>query len=325
MNQELYNSITGSVAGQFLAFKDHFDSLLSVEDADLAPLMDCLKLRNGKMLRPILVLLIGRYYGFPTDRLYNVAASIELLHTATLIHDDVVDNSMLRRGMASFNAVFDNKMSILFGDYVVSMSLGEMSRSGMIHNVEYLSQLSKTLSSGEITQLNVRTKDVLSEDSYFDIISRKTACLFSAAGHIAAYTCGAPSCEVDMFCEFGRLVGLCFQIKDDIFDYFPSAATGKPSGNDLKEGKFTLPAIYALNHSDKDWTSTIRDVRNCMATPQQMRLVTDYSIEHGGIEYANGYMQRLSSQAISLLPAGMPQELRTAFTDYMSLIINRDR
>lgn len=322
---DLFKSITEPIGSEMEKFKSYFVSLFDTDDADLAPLLDCLKSRNGKMLRPILALLIGKYYGFPSDRIYNVASSLELLHTASLIHDDVVDNSMLRRGNASFNAVFDNKMSILFGDYVVALSLQEMAKTGDSDNVSYMSQLSMMLSSGEIAQLNIRSSLDLSEESYFDIISRKTACLFSCAAHLAARVSGASDADIESFAEFGRLAGLCFQIRDDIFDYTASDNIGKPSGIDMKEGKITLPAIYAMKTSDSDWSDTIRDIRACVATDDQIRTLTEYSIANGGVEYAVTRMREIASQALGLLPEGMPDKLHTAFADYIELVIRRER
>lgn len=322
---DLLKSITEPIDGELGCFKKYFSSLMDTDDSGLAVLLDCLKTRNGKMLRPILALLIGKYYGFPSDGIYNVAASMELLHTASLIHDDVVDNSMLRRGNPSFNAVFDNKMAILFGDYVVGLSLEEMAKTGNVGNVARLSSLSKTLSSGEIAQLGIRSSLELSEDNYFDIIYRKTASLFSTAAYLAAFVSGAATSEAETFSEFGRLAGLCFQIRDDIFDYLPTEGLGKPSGIDMKEGKITLPAIYALNTSDLDWSDTVRDIRNCVATDDQIKAVAEYSIEHSGIQYADNRMHELAAQALELLPYNMSDTLREAFSDYIELLIRRER
>lgn len=321
---DLFRSITEPIDSELSRFKEHFSSLLDTDDANLAVLLDCLKARNGKMLRPVLALLIGKYYGFPSDSIYNVAVSLELLHTASLIHDDVVDNSILRRGNASFNAIFDNKMSILFGDYVVGMSLEEMAKTGD-GNVSILSGISKTLSSGEIAQLSVRSSLELSEDSYFDIISRKTACLFSNVAYLAARVSGATESEALSFSGFGRMSGLCFQIRDDIFDYLPTECLGKPSGIDMREGKITLPAIYALNASGLDWSDTVRDIRGCVATDEQIKAVTEYTIGHGGIRYAESRMQEFASQAMEFLPGDMPDTLRRAFSDYIDLVISRER
>ena len=189
--------------------------------------------------------------------------------------------------------------------------------------VEHLSKLIGTLSEGEINQLNALDNDTLSEDVYFDIISKKTAILFSSCTELSAVLSGASDQDAEAFRQFGHVSGLCFQIMDDILDYHSSDETGKPSGNDLKEGKFTLPAIYALNHSDRDWSGHIRAIRSLCATPEQIKEVTDYTVSNGGIQYAVSKMEELKKQAIQGLPAFIPSDLRCALESYLELITNR--
>jgi len=279
--------------------------------------------RNGKMMRPILTLLVSKCYGVIPDSAYHLAAAVELLHQGSLIHDDVVDESEQRRGRRSANAAFDNRMAVLLGDYVVSMALQQITATADIKSVDVLSKLIGTLSEGEINQLNALNDTTLSEEKYFDIISKKTAILFSSCTLLSAHLSGASADDIEAFRQFGNIAGLCFQIMDDILDYHDSAETGKPSGNDMKEGKFTLPAIYALNHSDKDWSNHIKAVRSLTATPEQIREITDFTLSNGGIEYAVTKMEELKKQAIQGLPAFISPELRTAFTSYLELITNR--
>lgn len=321
----MYNSVIKPIGHELEAFKKYFHSLFYTDEDDLRPLLKRLSRQDGKMLRPVLVLLTAKYFGFPTERIYNVAAAVELLHTSTLIHDDVVDNSMLRRGKESFNALFDNKIAVLFGDYVVAMSLAEMAKSGDLRNIQYMSALSRTLSSGELSQLFVRSSNAVSEESYYDIITRKTASLFSDCARMSATTCGATEREVQYFADFGLYAGICFQIKDDIFDYFPSSDTGKPSGNDMSEGKLTLPAIYAISTSETDMSDDIISVRNLTATPDQLSSMTDFAIARGGIEYAEKRMADYSEKALACLPHNMSAELKEAFASYIQLIVNRNR
>jgi octaprenyl-diphosphate synthase len=275
------------------------------------------------MMRPILALLVSKSYGNIPDSVYHLAAAVELLHQGSLIHDDVVDESEQRRGRRSANAAFDNRMAVLLGDYVVSMALQQICATGDIKSVDILSELIGTLSEGEITQLNALNDTTLSEDVYFDIISKKTAILFSSCTSLSAHLSGASAGDIEAFRQFGNIAGLCFQIMDDILDYHDSAETGKPSGNDMKEGKFTLPAIYALNNSDKDWSDHIKAVRSLTASPQQIREISDYTLSNGGIEYAIAKMEELKKQAIQGLPAFISPELRTAFSSYLELITNR--
>ena len=310
---------------EFDEFRTRYSSLFSCPNPSVDLLLKFLSRRNGKMMRPILVLLVSKCYGQIPESAYHLAAAVELLHQGSLIHDDVVDESEQRRGRRSANAAFDNRMAVLLGDYVVSMALQQITATADIRSVEMLSKLIGTLSEGEINQLNALDYDTLSEDVYFDIISKKTAILFSSCTELSALLSGASSQETQAFREFGHVAGLCFQIMDDILDYHSSQETGKPSGNDMKEGKFTLPAIYALNNSGLDWSGHIKAIRSLSATPEQIKEVTDYTVSNGGIEYAVRKMEELKKQAIQGLPAFISPAIREAFVSYLELITNRAR
>ena len=307
----------------FNEFSQRYSRLFSSANPGVDLLLKFLLERKGKLMRPILVLLVAKCYGQVNDGAYHLASAVELLHQGSLIHDDVVDESDKRRGKVSANAVYDNKMAVLLGDYIVSQALRQITATNNVACVEALSALIGTLSEGEITQLNALDSSTLSEDLYFDIISKKTAVLFSTCTSLSALLSGASSQEIEAFRQFGHVAGLCFQIMDDILDYHDSAETGKPSGNDMKEGKFTLPAIYALNHSDRDWSAHIKSIRALEATPDQIREVTEYSVSNGGINYAFAKMEELKKQAIQGLPAFISAELRNSFECYLELITNR--
>ena len=308
---------------EFDEFQNRYSSLFSCSNPAVDVLLKFLSRRNGKLMRPILVLLVSKCYGQIPDSAYHLAAAVELLHQGSLIHDDVVDESDKRRGRRSANAAFDNRIAVLLGDYIVSMALQQITATGDVRSIDNLSTLIGTLSEGEINQLNALNDTTLSEEVYFDIISKKTAILFSSCTSLSALLSGASEADVEAFRQFGHVAGLCFQIMDDILDYHDSGETGKPSGNDLKEGKFTLPAIYALNHSDRDWTGHIKAIRSLEATPEQIREVTDYSVFNGGIEYAVAKMDELKKQAIQGLPASISPELRNSFVSYLELITHR--
>ena len=315
--------ICAPIQVEFDEFRTRYSSLFSCSNPAVDMMLKFLLRRNGKMMRPILVLLVSKCYGQIPDNVYSLAAAVELLHQGSLIHDDVVDESDQRRGRRSANAAFDNRLAVLLGDYVVSMALQQITATNDIKSVDTLSELIGTLSEGEINQLNALNETLLSEDVYFDIISKKTAVLFSSCTSLSAHLSGASSQEVEAFRMFGQVAGLCFQIMDDILDYHDSAETGKPSGNDMKEGKFTLPAIYALNNSQQDWSSHIKAIRSLSATPEQIREVTDYTLSNGGIEYAVHKMDVLKKQAIQGLPAFISPDLRGALTGFLELITNR--
>ncbi|MBR4793971.1 MAG: polyprenyl synthetase family protein [Bacteroidaceae bacterium] len=317
--------ICAPIEVEFEEFRKRYSSLFSSANPGVDILLKFLLERKGKLMRPILVLLVAKSYGKVSDSTYHLASAVELLHQGSLIHDDVVDESDKRRGKKSANAVYDNKMAVLLGDYIVSMALRQIAATANIKSVDALSALIGTLSEGEITQLNALDNNTLSEELYFDIISKKTAILFSSCTSLSAILSGASSDEVEAFRQFGHVAGLCFQIMDDILDYHDSSETGKPSGNDFKEGKFTLPAIYALTHSNRDWSVHIKAIRSLEATPQQIREVTEYSVSNGGIDYALAKMEELKNQAIQGLPSFISADLRTAFTSYLELITNRSK
>ena len=317
------NQICMPVEAEFDEFRSRYSSLFSCYNPAVDVLLKFLSRRNGKMMRPLLVLLVSRCYGQVPDSVYHLGAAVELLHQGSLIHDDVVDESEKRRGHRSANAAFDNRLAVLLGDYVVSMALQQITATADVRCVQHLSKLIGTLSEGEINQLNALDFDTLSEDVYFDIISKKTAILFSTCTELSAVLSGASGQEIEGFRQFGHVAGLCFQIMDDILDYHSSDETGKPSGNDMKEGKFTLPAIYALNSSGRDWSAHIKAIRSLSATPEQIKEVTDYTVSNGGIDYAVRKMDELKKQAIQGLPAFISTDLRTAFESYLELITNR--
>ena len=313
------------IEAEFDEFKSKYSSLFSCSNPAVDLLLKFLLQRNGKMMRPVLVMLVAKSFGELSDSIYHLASAVELVHQGSLIHDDVVDESETRRGKSSANATFDNRLAVLLGDYIVSKSLQEVVATQNLECVNAISTLIGTLSEGEITQLDVLNSTTLSEDAYFEIITGKTASLFSACTTLSAILCGASEDEIEAFRTYGNIAGLCFQIMDDILDYHDSKETGKPSGNDLKEGKFTLPAIYALTHSNRDWSTHIKAIRSLSATPEQIREVTEYTLSNAGIDYAIRKMHELKSQALNVLPASISETLRTAFTSYLELIVNRSK
>jgi len=315
--------ICAPIEFEFDEFSKRYSQLFSSANPGIDLLLKFLLERKGKLMRPILVLLVAKCFGQVNDNTYHLASAVELLHQGSLIHDDVVDESDKRRGKKSANAVYDNKMAVLLGDYVVSMALKQITATDNVKCVDALSTLIGTLSEGEILQLNALDDTTLSEDVYFDIISKKTSILFSSSTSLSALLSGASESDIEAFRQFGHVAGLCFQIMDDILDYHDSAETGKPSGNDLKEGKFTLPAIYALTHSSRDWSAHIKAIRSLEATPEQIRQVTEYSVSNGGIDYAFAKMDELKKQALQDLPVFIPDNLRAAFSAYLELITNR--
>ena len=282
--------------------------------------------RAGKRMRPMLIMLMAKNYGTVNDATLHAAVGLELLHTASLVHDDVVDESRERRGQASVNALYDNKVAVLVGDYILSTALLHVS---ITHNeviVRYLAELGRTLSDGEILQLTSIADSEISEETYYKIISRKTAALFEACCAIGAISAGVPEDRVGEAKKFGRTLGIIFQIRDDIFDYYDSAEIGKPTGNDMAEGKLTLPAIYALRSTgDKEMLAIARKVKDgTVATDEIARLVA-FTKANGGIEYAERRMQELHAEAMAFIrtEVGDPA-LKKSLTAYLDFVVKRN-
>ena len=237
--------IKAPIEGELEQFIRLFNSSLTHDGRLQEEIFARIRQRAGKRMRPMLIMLMAKNYGRVTDATLHAAVGLELLHTASLVHDDVVDESRERRGQASVNAVYDNKVAVLVGDYILSTALLHVS---ITHNeliVRYLAELGRTLSDGEILQLTSIGDEEISEQTYYQIISRKTAALFEACCAIGAISAGMTEERVGEAKRFGRTLGMIFQIRDDIFDYYDSPEIGKPTGNDMAEGKLTLPAIYA--------------------------------------------------------------------------------
>ena len=214
-----------------------YDKVLSHEDDLLGTILEHVRSRKGKMMRPILVLLTAKEFAPVNEVTYNVALALELFHNASLLHDDVVDESAERRGQASVNATYDNKVAVLVGDYILSTALLHVARTHSEKIVTYLAELGRTLSDGEILQLsNIGRRDI-SEQVYYDVIKQKTAALFEACCGIGALSAGASNEDIERAKQFGQNLGVIFQIRDDIFDYYDSPEIGKPTGNDMAEGK----------------------------------------------------------------------------------------
>ena len=236
---------------EMTTFREVFDASLETSNPLLKEVLAYIRQRNGKMMRPMLTMLVAKAFGELSSGAYHAAATMEMLHTASLVHDDVVDESNERRGQPSVNSAFNNKISVLVGDYLLSTALHHASLTRNPDIVIAVSCLGQELSEGEILQLSNISNAELSETTYYEIIRKKTAALFATCAQLGAMSSGASAEQVETFRLYGEKVGICFQIKDDIFDYFDSPELGKPTGNDMLEGKLTLPAIHAVNtHGD---------------------------------------------------------------------------
>ena len=313
------------VEQELAAYKELFDLALAHEDDFLGQALNYVRQRQGKMMRPILVLLMAKELGEVCKNSLRSAVTLELLHTASLVHDDVVDESGERRGQRSVNAVYDNKVAVLVGDYLLSASLLKAAETGHIRVVEIISRLGGTLSEGEISQLANIRREAITEEAYFHIIYHKTAALFAACAELGAISAGGDEQYVARARRFGEIIGECFQIRDDIFDYFSDSAIGKPTGNDMREGKLTLPAIYAINRTDcadvREWA---RKVKTGEATADDIQNLVEYTKQNGGIDYAEKRMQELHDEAVAMLSAWNNPEVRDALHGYIDFVVERN-
>lgn len=283
--------------------------------------------KKGKQIRPVMVILSARLLGEVNDNVIRGAVAVELLHNASLIHDDVVDDTRLRRDARTINGIWDNHLAVLVGDFFLSNSLILASDTGDLRIVGSIASLGRQLSIGELDEIYNARYNHLDEEVYFNIIYRKTASLFVSCAEIGAAAAGeTDSRRLESLKEFARLLGLCFQIRDDVFDYFPDGGIGKPTGNDLREGKITLPLLHVLETgSGEEHDRMMELARRESLTPAEISTLVGYAVENGGIEYARRTMKRLHEEACAVLRDNFPpSETREAFISLIDFIINRD-
>ncbi|MDR1937057.1 MAG: polyprenyl synthetase family protein [Tannerellaceae bacterium] len=287
------------VIAEYNQFNDSFFNSLSSSTLMLQSAIERIMQSTGKHIRPLLVLLTAKACGSITDKTINSAVLLELLHTASLIHDDVIDETKERRGVPSLNAFFDNRISVLVGDYFLSSALIRSIHMGDIRIMSIVSEVGKALAEGEIRQLEVAEEVILDEVSYLQVIQKKTAKLLSACAEIGAISACATNEQINCCRLFGEYLGYCFQIKDDVFDYFIDLNIGKPTGNDIIEGKVTLPLLYSLhNESNKERFHYQQIIKNKDFTSQHINELIAFAKASGGIEYAESRMKDYHDSAI---------------------------
>lgn len=307
-------------------FVSLFNRALSSNEGLLHEALNHIRGKGGKRMRPMLILLMAANYGEITDVTQHAAVGLELLHTASLVHDDVVDESNERRGQSSVNAEYNNKVAVLVGDYILSTALLQVSFTHSEPIVRYLAELGRTLSNGEILQLtNIQNVDI-SEEVYYQVIKQKTAALFEACAGIGALSVGVSEVEVEYAKTFGRNLGMIFQIRDDIFDYYHSSQIGKPTGSDMADGKLTLPIIYALNSTaDKAMLELAARVKNNTITAEEIERLVDFAKRNGGIDYAERKMWSLHADAVEFIETGVKSpEIRQSLHAYLDYVIKRN-
>ncbi len=313
----------GSELNDFISL---FNQSLTHEDGLLGSALAHIRQRGGKRMRPMLILLTARNYGVVSDVTLHGAVGLELLHTASLVHDDVVDESSERRGQASVNATYDNKVAVLVGDYILSTALLNVSFTGHQDIIQNLAELGRTLSNGEILQLTNIQNQEISEEVYYQVIRQKTAALFESCSAVGALSVGATSEQVEQAKKFGQNIGIIFQIRDDIFDYYDSKEIGKPTGNDMAEGKLTLPVIYALNKYPLESMLTLaKKVKSGTVNADEIAVLVEFAKTSGGIEYAEQRMNYFADEARKYIDAYVTDDsLKAAFNAYLEFVIQRN-
>lgn len=280
--------------------------------------------RKGKQIRPLFVFLSAGAAGEFNDSVYRAASLIELLHTATLVHDDVVDDSLERRGFFSINALWKNKIAVLVGDFLLSKGLLLSVENKDFELLRITSDAVRLMSEGELLQIEKARRLDITEEVYFEIITRKTASLIASCCACGAYASGASVELVERMREFGEKVGIAFQIKDDLFDYENSSLIGKPTGIDIKEQKMTLPLIYALSKaSASEKRRVISTVKNNNNDPKKVAEVIDFVRKSGGLEYAEQRMQEIKNAAISMLEELPESVYRKSLVDLVNFTTER--
>lgn len=322
-NMDILSTISESLKDELATFNALFAKAFESEDKLLQAVCAHVHQRVGKQMRPVVVLLSARLCGGATNNTYESAAAYEILHTGSLVHDDVVDNTMQRRGQESVNAIFNNQAAVLVGDYLLTKAMRFISNTRDLRLLDLLVRLGEEIARGELLQLQ-HAYSIPTEEEYYEIIRHKTASLFAVCAKSGALTATDDVEKHERLEEFGELLGLCFQIKDDIFDYTPSAKIGKPVMNDIREGKVTLPLLHALQQaSEEERNETMRIINSHNITDEVVGKVQALVERYDGIGYAVEQMNRLTQRAKEALKGFEDEETKEMFIKLMEYVKDR--
>lgn len=321
-----FQSIQKSIAPELDMLNKRISDTLASPNALMNQVIEGYLKSKGKQIRPIIVILSAKLLGEVNENVISAATAVELLHNATLIHDDVVDDTKLRRGQPTINNIWDNHIAVLVGDFFLSSALLQAIETNDIKIIKSITNLGKLLSIGEIDQIYNARFHNLNEDAYFETIYRKTASLFVSCVEVGAFAVGASDDDTQRLAKVARLLGLCFQIKDDIFDYFNDEKIGKPTGNDLREGKITLPLLHVLlNDTLPQHDEMLALSKKEILDTDEINTLIEYAKRHGGIEYAYDTMQRLRNEAVEIISQFPESQTRDFFIAIIDFIISRDK
>lgn len=321
MKKKLF--IAEPIADEIKVFEEEFAHSVRSENKRIQEIIDYISRSDGKKVRPTLLLLAAKSSGTINSTTYSAAITLELLHTASLIHDDVVDESSLRRGKPSLNAVYDNKVAVLAGDYYLSTALMKSITTNNIEIISIVADLGRKLAEGELNQLSLVKELIIDEAEYFEVIKKKTASLLSACMKIGALSTGASRVWVDKFAELGEILGMIFQMRDDIFDYYADAV-GKPTGNDIREGKITLPLLHVIDiASDTEKQPYLDIIYTSDYTNENIDKLINFAIDKGGVEYTYSVIAKYKQKALEIIEEIKDEAIKAALNKVLNYIITR--
>ena len=319
------SNIQYPIEAEIKEFHHRFKQSMKSDVPLLSTITNFIVRRKGKQMRPMFVFLSAKVCGQVNDATYHAASLVELLHTASLVHDDVVDDSMQRRGFFSLNALWGNKISVLVGDYLLSRGLLLSIEHGTIHLLELVSNAVREMSEGELLQIEKARRLDIKESIYFEIIRKKTASLIAAACACGAASTTRDKASIDIMRQFGEKIGIAFQIRDDLFD-FGDGDPGKPQGNDIQEKKMTLPLIYALNQASREERDYIVNIiKRENTNPKKIREVTQFVLSGEGIGYARDIMYQYRREAFELLHQLPYSPARESLEDLVNYVTERKK
>ena len=312
------------ILAEMQEFERIYSEVLKNDNELLVNVHNYIMASSGKRLRPILTILAAKLLGEVNQATLYGAFSLELLHTASLVHDDVIDDTLERRGRPSVNARWTNKIAVLTGDYILSKSLYCANKTKHLDIMEVISLVGMVLPDGELLQLANTRQSGFTEHDYFEIIKRKTALLFAACMKVGGLSVGAGEDSLSYLKNFGEYLGICFQIKDDIFDFYENAGIGKPTGNDVRDGKLTLPLIYVLkNTSGEERDEIVRMVDSKEFSQENIQKIMQYAHEYGGVDYAIRVMEDFKQKALEELSTLPDNDAKTALKECVDFVTLR--
>ncbi len=315
-----------AIEKEYEIFSKKFEGYFASDNELLSAVNSYILQKKGKQIRPIMALLAAKCLGYVNDSSYDGATSVEMLHTASLIHDDIVDEAESRRGQKSVNSVWQNKVAVLVGDYLLSQALNVASQTNSLDIIKSICSVGKELTDGELIQLYNSKNRTFNEEVYYKVIKKKTAVLFSTACFIGGKSVSDNQQMIDSLVNFGTIFGLCFQIRDDIFDYLSTEKEiGKPVGNDIREGKATLPLIYALNNATEAKRNEMIDLlKKENKSDKEVEQLINFAVENGGIEYSAKKMREFEQDGIKSLESIPDSDAKKALLLLLNYTIIRE-